>query len=286
LDVGIGLPSTIPGVEPGQIPEWARRAEAAGFSTLGTIDRIVYPNHDPLIALAAAAAVTERIRLTTAILIVPYRQNAVLVAKQAASVQHLSGGRLVLGAAIGARDDDYGASGVPMEGRGARLDEMLAEMKRVWSGEEYGYAGAVGPDVREEPPPLIIGGQADAAYRRAARFAEGWMRGGGGPEGFAEGRAKLEDAWREEGREGKPRALSLAYFSLGENAGKQADWYLHDYYGFAGPYADVLTSAAATDAETVRDYVKSFADQGCDELILFPCSSDPGQVELLAEAAL
>ncbi|HYP48022.1 MAG TPA: LLM class flavin-dependent oxidoreductase [Thermoleophilaceae bacterium] len=286
MDVGIGLPSTIPGVQPGQVPEWARRAEAAGFSTLGTIDRIVYPNQDPLIALAHAAAVTERIRLTTAILILPYRQNAALVAKQAASLQHLSGGRLVLGAAIGARDDDYSASGVPMEGRGERFEEMLGEMKRVWSGEEYGYAGAIGPDVREGPPPLIIGGQVDAAYRRAAEFGEGWMRGGGGPEGFAEGRAKLEEAWEKAGRDGKPRALSLAYFSLGGNAREQADWYIHDYYGFAGPYADMLAQATATDADTVRAYVESFAEQGCDELILFPCSSDPHQVELLAEAAL
>jgi len=76
MEVGIGLPATIPGVERQQLLEWARRAEARGFSSLGTIDRIVYPNYEPLIALAAAAAVTERIRLATTILIVPTARSS------------------------------------------------------------------------------------------------------------------------------------------------------------------------------------------------------------------
>ena len=90
MDIGIGLPNTIPGVDGKTIAEWARRAEAAGFSTLGTIDRLVYSNLEPLVALSAAAAVTERIRLTTAILLAPLRENAAALAKQAASLQTLS----------------------------------------------------------------------------------------------------------------------------------------------------------------------------------------------------
>src|ERR671910_2095554 len=97
MDVGIGLPTTIPGVGRDQLLEWARRAEARGFSSLGTIDRIVYDNYDPLIALAAAAAVTERIRLASTILIAPYRSNGALVAKQAASLDVIANGRLVFG---------------------------------------------------------------------------------------------------------------------------------------------------------------------------------------------
>ena len=133
MDVGIGLPSTIRGVEREQVLEWARRAEARGFSSLGTIDRIVYDNYEPLIALAAAAAVTERIRLATTILIAPYRANGALVAKQAASVDRLSRGRLVLGVAVGGREDDYEASGVDFHTRGRQFEAMLGQWEKVWA---------------------------------------------------------------------------------------------------------------------------------------------------------
>src|SRR5947209_5832233 len=100
MEIGIGLPATIPGVEREQLLEWARRADARGFSSLGVIDRLVYGNLESLVTLGAAAAVTERIRLTTAILLLPFR-NAAVVAKQAATVDRISDGRLVLGVAVG-----------------------------------------------------------------------------------------------------------------------------------------------------------------------------------------
>src|SRR4051794_25066450 len=143
MQIGIGLPSTVPGTEGQEIVRWARRAEERGFSSLGVIDRIVYDNYEPLIALAAAAAVTERIRLATTILLAPARVSAALLAKQAASVDRLSGGRLVLGMAVGGRPDDFEAAGASMDGRGARFDEMLEEMERIWAGESRGTAGAI-----------------------------------------------------------------------------------------------------------------------------------------------
>src|SRR5215213_6763587 len=145
MEVGIGLPSTVPGVERGQLLEWARRAEARGFSSLGTIDRIVYPNLESLIALAAAAAVTERIRLATTILIAPARANGALLAKQAASLDRLSNGRLTLGVAVGGREDDYEASGVDFRARGRQFEAMLGQWERIWAGEAHGTAGAIGP---------------------------------------------------------------------------------------------------------------------------------------------
>jgi alkanesulfonate monooxygenase SsuD/methylene tetrahydromethanopterin reductase-like flavin-dependent oxidoreductase (luciferase family) len=112
VDVGIALPNAVPGTSGAQLTEWARRAEARGFSTLGTIDRILYDNYEPLIALAAAAAVTERIGLATTVLLAPLRTNTVELAKQARSLNALSGGRLTFGLGLGAREDDYEASDV------------------------------------------------------------------------------------------------------------------------------------------------------------------------------
>jgi alkanesulfonate monooxygenase SsuD/methylene tetrahydromethanopterin reductase-like flavin-dependent oxidoreductase (luciferase family) len=287
MDIGIGLPATIPGVDRDSLLESARRADERGFASVGVIDRIVYPNYEPLIALAAAAAVTERVRLTTAILIAPYRLNTALLAKQVATVDSLSGGRFVLGIAIGARTDDYEASEAPLKGRGARLEQQLDELKRLWSGEERGFAGAVGPSPASEGgPSLIVGGQVDAAFRRAARFGEGWIMGGGTPEDFGAGAAKMREAWSGAGRDGEPRLMALCYFALGDGAAEAADSYLHDYYGFAGEYADQIAAGAATDEETIKRYVSGYADAGCDELICFPCSKDPGQVDLLADAVL
>jgi alkanesulfonate monooxygenase SsuD/methylene tetrahydromethanopterin reductase-like flavin-dependent oxidoreductase (luciferase family) len=284
MEIGIGLPTTIPGVEGRQIVEWAQRADTAGFSTLGVLDRIVYPNYEPLVSLGATAVVTERIRLTTGILIAPYRANAALLAKQAATVQRLSGGRLELGVAVGGREDDYEASGVQMKGRGRRFEEMLDEMKRIWAGEERGFAGAIGPEV--DAPTILVGGQVDAAFRRAAEYGDGWIMGGGAPEQFSQAREKLLAAWRDAGREGTPKAASLAYFSLGDRAAQDARDSIGHYYAWLGDYAEAIVASVAKSEEMVQGYVQAFSEAGCDELILFPSSGDPEQVELLARAAL
>lgn len=286
MKVAIGLPTTIPGVQGREVIEWARRAEAAGFSGLGTIDRLVYQNYESLVSLGAAAAVTERIGLITSIAILPLRQNAALAAKQAATVQRLSDGRLVLGVAPGGRPDDYEAGGVPFENRGRRFDEMLDDMKRIWAGEERGIAGGVGPDVSDHPPQLIIGGQIDAAFRRAARYGDGYIAGGGQPEYVPPSIEKLEAAWREAGRDGEPRTLALAYFSLDDDPESQARKTIGDYYAFAGDYQDMVVAGVAKGEDAVKERVRAFEAVGCDELIMFPASSNPEQVDRLAAAAL
>jgi alkanesulfonate monooxygenase SsuD/methylene tetrahydromethanopterin reductase-like flavin-dependent oxidoreductase (luciferase family) len=287
MDIGIGLPSTIPGVDRDSLLTWAQRAEELGFSSLGTIDRLVYPNYEPLVALGAAAAVTERIRLMTDVLLVPWRNNPVLLAKQAATLDSISGGRLSLGVGLGARADDYEASGVPMGTRGRALDEALEIFKQVWSGEPVRGTGPVGPPaVRDGGPELIVGGRVDASVRRVAKYGDGWTMGGGTPDDFARMAEKVRAAWSEAGREGEPRLIALCYFALGDGAREAADWYLHDYYAFLGDIADAIAQSAVVDADMARQYGEGFAAAGADELIYFPCSTDVGQVDLLAEAVL
>ena len=281
MEVGIGLPSTIPGTGRDHILEWARRAEARGFSTLGTIDRVVYRSHEPLIALAAAAAVTERIGLATTILLAPTRANGALLAKQAATLDVLSGGRLVLGVAVGRRDDDFLACAVDFQARGRILDEMLDLCARIWAGEEFGTAGGIGPPPANGPA-LMLGGFADAAFARAARHAVGWTAGNGTLEELSEGTARLRAAWEAAGRDGSPRTMVQPYYALGDHADHAVATYLRDYYG-PGDYTDTIVARAATDAETVRENVRAFAEAGCDELIFFPCDPDPDQVDQLAD---
>lgn len=279
MDVGIGLPNAVPGTTGGQIAEFATRADARGFSSLGTIDRIAYENYEPLTALATAAAVTERIGLLTSVLLGPLRPNPVELAKQALSVNALSGGRFTLGIGLGARGDDYTISGIEQSGRGNRLDAMLERITQIWDGDE------VGPSTAGRPG-LVVGGHVDASYARAARFADGWMAGGAPPDQYAGFVEKLNAAWAAAGRDGEPRRMALAYFSLGDNAEADANAYLMDYYAFLGEEtAGYIAGSAAKDAETVKQYLAAFEEAGCGELILFPCSGDPDQVDLLAEAA-
>jgi alkanesulfonate monooxygenase SsuD/methylene tetrahydromethanopterin reductase-like flavin-dependent oxidoreductase (luciferase family) len=279
MDVSIGLPNAVPGTTGGELVEWARRAEARGFKSLGTIDRVVYGNYEPLTALAAAAAVTERIGLCTSVLLGPLRTNPAELAKQSLSVHALSNGRFTLGIGLGAREDDYEASGVGLKGRGRWLDEALERIKEIWEGDEIGPSESGSPG-------LVVGGSVDASFARAARFGDGWIAGGAPPDQFAEMAAKAKAAWAEAGREGEPRLMGLAYYSLGEQAEAEAKAYLMDYYAFLGEEtAGYIASSAAKDADTVRQYLEAFDAVGCGELILFPSSSDPDQVDLLADAA-
>ena len=179
MDITIGLPNTVAGVTRDSLLEWSRRAEARGFPGVASLDRLVYPGYEALTSLAAAAAVTERLRLNTQVLLAPWRLNAALIAKQVATLQHLSNGRMVLGIGLGAREDDYTASGITTEGRGDRLTEMIEEMLRIWEGEQRGTAGGIGPPLDDVGrPELLVGGSVEASFRRAAKLGDGWTAGG------------------------------------------------------------------------------------------------------------
>jgi alkanesulfonate monooxygenase SsuD/methylene tetrahydromethanopterin reductase-like flavin-dependent oxidoreductase (luciferase family) len=284
MDIGIGLPTQIPDVAGQALVDWAVRAEDAGFSSLGTVGRLVYPNYDDLIALAAASAVTGRIRLTTSVLLAPLHAKVALLAKQAASLDRLSGGRLVLGVGIGGRDDDFTASGLPTAGRGRRLAAQIEEMKRIWGGKRRGLAGPIGPPpVRPGGPELIVGAISEAGFRRVAGLVDGWIMGGGTPEMFSRLGAAVDQAWQDAGRPGKPRKLSLAYFALRPGAQEEAISTIKSYYAWLGEFADQIVAGVATSAEMVKGFVAGFEQSGCDELIFAPGSSRLDQVTLLAE---
>jgi alkanesulfonate monooxygenase SsuD/methylene tetrahydromethanopterin reductase-like flavin-dependent oxidoreductase (luciferase family) len=204
--------------------------------------------------------------------------NPVALAKQVAGVQMISGGRLTLGIGLGGRGDDYEIAGVDTGTRGKDLDAMLERMREVLAGEE------MGPE-HDTPPRVLVGGGVEASFKRAARFGDGWIASGASPEQFAGWREEFEAAWSAAGRSEEPQNAGLAYFSLGERAEEDAQGYLTDYYAWlGGETAAYIADSAAKDPETVQQYVAGFESVGCQELFLFPSSSDPQQVDLLADA--
>ena len=186
----------------------------------------------------------------------------------------------MLGLGVGARPDDYELSGVDFHRRGRIFDEQLARLMSIWAGE-----GGVGPEPPNGRPGLLIGGGSDHAYRRAAEHADGWTYGGGPPDVFAGAVDKLREAWQAAGREGEPRKVALFYFCLGEDAERVAEENLGHYYAWLGEYAKNVAESAAKDPEAVRERLAAFEQAGADEVICFPASTDPAQVELLASAA-
>jgi alkanesulfonate monooxygenase SsuD/methylene tetrahydromethanopterin reductase-like flavin-dependent oxidoreductase (luciferase family) len=277
------LPATIPEAQPSVILEWAKRADAGPFSSLGIIDRLVYPNFEPLVTLGAVAAVTRRVRLMTAILLAPLRPPGVL-AKEVATLDALSGGRVTLGLGVGRREDDFLAAPAPMKGRGRQIEAQIALMKRVWSGQAVGDAvGPMGPRPSQAGgPPILLGGAAPAAVARAGRLADGYIGGGaGGPAGAASLYRQAEEAWRAAGRPGKPRFAGLAFFTLGPQGPERAAPYLRSYY--RGPAGEAQMQALLSTPEKVRAAIRAFADVGMDELILFPGVAEVEQLARLAD---
>ncbi|MFQ5855293.1 MAG: LLM class flavin-dependent oxidoreductase [Anaerolineae bacterium] len=285
MQIGIGLPATIPGVEGSHILDWARRADSGPFSSLGIIDRLVYPNYDPLVTLAAAAAVTRRIRLMSTILVAPLR-NAGILAKQAASLDALSGGRFTLGLGVGGREDDYRAAPASFSDRGRRFEEQLDIMKRIWSGQPLAAdVGPVGPPpVQQGGPEVLIGGYSPAAVRRVGRWGDGYIAGGGGdPARVHQLYSIAEEAWKAEGRPGRPRFVGAIYCALGSDVADRAAAYIRDYYAFMGPMAENLANAIPSSPDAIKGAILAFADIGMDELILWPCVPDLDQVDRLAD---
>lgn len=284
MDIGVGLPSMVPGFTRDNVLSWAQRAERHGFSSLGVLDRLVYEGGDPLVTLAAVAAVTYRIRLVTSILVAPYRMSGALVAKMAMTVDHLSQGRLSLGVASGGRRDDFDSAGAPYEQRGQQLDQMLKEIVDTTSGTPKQGQHIIGPIPRTRNIPLLIGGRSPRALDRTAVFGEGWIGVGTQPAMFAPIAEQVLAAWTRHNRPGAPRMMTIGYYALGPEADRLAHDYLVDYYRFLGPAATYVAAGALTSPAAIQDAVAGLSDTSCDELILFPCVPDHEQVDLLAEA--
>jgi len=199
-----------------------------------------YPILDPLVALGFMAAVTERVRLATGIIILPQR-NPVVLAKQLASLDVVSRGRVVFGMGVGYVEPEMRAVGVPMEGRGARSDEYVAAMRALWQDEKPAFTGEHvsfrGVDAHPRPVqdriPVIVGGHSEAAHRRAVRIGDGWY-------GFALDRATT--------------AVQVASLrQAAEAAGRDFE-----------SLELTVSPAERLDADVVRD----FSDMGVDRLVL------------------
>ena len=269
MRVGIGLPNSVSRTDARLLLDWARRADDGSFASLGVVDRMRYDSHEPMALLAAVAASTTRIELVTMVVIAPLRRTPTF-GHEAATVQQLCRGRLTLGLAVGARTDDYDALGEPHEGRGRRFEDQLADLRDGF--EQLAPA-----------PDLLVGGGSDISLVRAARLADGYVHGGGPPRSFHRAAERATTAWVEAGRPGRPKLWAQAYFALGDDATiERGRSYMHDYYAFTGPFAAKIAEGLLTTPQGIVQYVRGYAEAGCDHLVLLPAVAELEQHDRLA----
>lgn len=290
MKIGMNLPVMVPGLDRRLILEWARRIDAGPFSSLCAGERVNFPNPEILVTLSAAAAVTERVKIVPTVFVVPMHPP-VLLAKRIATLDVISGGRVVLGVGVGARRDDFLAAGAVFDHRKfSRMEAHLAVMRRVWSGE-YVVEGADGPaeprPLQPGGPEILIGALTVPSIERAARWADGVNGFSFGPSAD-EVRLAFETAraaWEDAGRDKPPRLTTGFWFALGAQARAQMDTYLARYLNFMG--ADtaraLAPSARTTSADALRDALEMLNDLGTDEVMLVPTTSDPDEVQRVAD---
>ena len=281
MKIGLGLPID----DPALLLDWARRADAGPFSTLGLLDRLVFHNPEPLVTLAALAGATSRVRVQTEVLIAPVH-NTALLAKQTATLDRLSGGRFTLGIGVGGREDDCLAAGIDPQRRGRRLDEQMRLLRRTWAGEPYGDGvGPIGPaPVTPGGPEVLFGGFAPAALERVGRFGDGFL-GAALPPQYLNGLFRdVERIWKTYDRPGRPRLVAQISVALGPQATlDRARHNLLDYYEFSGRAA-YMADGLLTTPERIREAIAALTGIGADEVVLYCWAPDPDQVDRLAEA--
>jgi alkanesulfonate monooxygenase SsuD/methylene tetrahydromethanopterin reductase-like flavin-dependent oxidoreductase (luciferase family) len=284
MKIAVGLPANFLNVSGSLIREWARLADEGPFSSLAVLDRLVYRDLEALTTLAVAAGETRRIRLMTGILLAPLH-NTSMLAKQAASLDALSNGRLTLGFGIGIRDDDYRAASVSFHSRGKRFEQQLEQLTRLWAGQPVDeQTGPIGPaPVQPGGPEILIGAFTPVAISRLARWGNGYFGGGGDPQMISACFRMAEKFWQQGERPGKPRLTADVYYGLGPNGGACAAEYILNYHAPLGPMAHQMARFVLSSPEAIRASIQAFEEIGTDELVFTPGVPKLDQLQRLIE---
>jgi alkanesulfonate monooxygenase SsuD/methylene tetrahydromethanopterin reductase-like flavin-dependent oxidoreductase (luciferase family) len=282
MKIGLNIPPTI--TSPDHFEEWVRRVDAGPFSTLSILDRVVYPNLEPLVTLATAAALTTRVRLMTEVLISLVR-NTTILAKESATLDLLSRGRLTLGIGLGGREDDYLATGMPYEHRGKQLDEQLEQLKRIWAGQPVcPNVGPVGPSpVQTHGPKLLLGGYTAGTIQRVARLADGIIAGTNEITQIEQTFRAVEQSWQEAGRAGQPYLVAQIDMALEKNGTQEGRKNVLDYYATLPAFAAPKSAMLLTTTQQLLDTMHVLEQMGTDELVFSTWSAATEQIDRIAD---
>lgn len=288
MELGIFLPTSSPNASARSVLDHARLADQGGLDSVWVIDRVTFPLIEAYVALAAVSSVTSRVTLGTSVLLGPTREPALLAA-QTASIDLMSGGRMVLGLGVGSRAEDYEITQREFHTRGKRMDADIAMMQRIWSGESLmeGF-GPIGPRPVNGRIPLLFGGSSDAAMARAARVGDGHLCVPRSAAIQAQMFDKFRAAWAAAGRIERPKLYAQAYFCVDDNperARERIADYQEYYYGRRPRASGGTMTQSEFDLvgppEVIAEAMLGYQALGVDGLVMFPGSSEIAQIEAL-----
>ncbi len=270
---------------------WCAAVDAGPWASLAVPERVTYTSHALVPQLAAAAALTDRVRLWTTIIVLP-AHSPVQVAKDMASVDQIASGRLTVGVGVGGREHDYRALGAPFDHRWQRMDDAVAVMRRIWAGEPpFEGADPVGPPpVQPGGPPIVAGVRGPKALARASHWAAGVDDGSTvthvNTEAYAANVERVKQAWKDAGRDDTPHQSASLWYALGDGAAERLRDYAYTYLKIFGPQVAGMMADAATAStpEALRDTVEAASAAGCDELFLVPTTTDVSELGRTREA--
>jgi alkanesulfonate monooxygenase SsuD/methylene tetrahydromethanopterin reductase-like flavin-dependent oxidoreductase (luciferase family) len=284
MEFGICLPYMERDYGRNEILDWCRAVDEGPFASLSCGERITGYTLEMRTLLSAAAAVTERVRIVPSLYVLPMH-SAVWAAKEVATLDVLSGGRVTMTVGVGGRESDYRAVGASFSRRHARMDEQVATMRSIWAGEPpFDGADEVGPrPIQPGGPPILAGAMGPKAIRRAAEWAQGIYAFSMG--GQADEIARMFDmadaAWKEAGRRDPPRRLAGFWYSLADDAETRLKEYVHAYLAVFGEGAARAVAKGMTRfrAGPIAESIEAIRALGCDELMLVPVSAQLAEVE-------
>lgn len=292
MKIGMTLPVTEPGWTRNILQAWCHNVDTGPFHSLAMGERICFPSPEVIATLSACAVLTSRVRLHTTVLVLPIHDPVVL-AKQLATIDVFSEGRLSVGVGSGGREEDYRASSTPLNRkRMAVMEEQVATLRKVWAGENV-VEGALRPvepfPVQAGGPPLLAGVFGPKGMASAAHWASGLagMSMSGNVNEAVDAFAMARQAWADAGSVTTPHLMSSFWYALGPQADTQVHTHLMRYFNWLD--ADSRKAMAEScgfrgSTQALTDRLKAFRDAGCDELLLIPTDIDPDEVNRAAEA--
>ncbi len=288
MKIGVCMPYMTRDYDRDRILTWARKIDQGPFDSLSCGERMTGHTFEMNTILSAAAAVTERVRIISSLYVLPMR-SAVMTAKEAASLDVISNGRVSVTVGVGGRENDYRAVGAPFAHRHQKLDDQVAEMKRVWRGEPlWDGADEVGPvSPQGANIPLYAGAMGPKAIARAAKWADGIY--GTSMAGDREGHQHIfemaKDAWKAEGRADKPYLMGSFWYSLAPDAETELKSYVHSYMKYMGEdiAGYMANSMTRHTPAAILEAIENVRAAGADELLLVPATAHYNEVDKLAE---